>query len=78
MDLQQEYSVKRGAAFSSEFQNIIFNFPEALMANLTAARNFNNGFETVEYTVCALVERDAAYTAGACSGRKGDHPFVGD
>lgn len=31
--------------------------PDALVAKLNAARIFNNGFATVEYTACALVDQ---------------------
>ena len=30
--------------------------PEALLAKLLAARNFNQGFATVEYTACAMID----------------------
>jgi peptidyl-dipeptidase Dcp len=32
--------------------------PEALLARLVAARNFNRGFATVEYVACAMVDLD--------------------
>lgn len=32
--------------------------PEAMLKKLLAARNFNQGFATVEYTACALVDLD--------------------
>jgi peptidyl-dipeptidase Dcp len=32
--------------------------PEALLSRLLAARNFNQGFATVEYTACALIDLD--------------------
>jgi peptidyl-dipeptidase Dcp len=32
--------------------------PEALLAKLLAARNFNQGFATVEYTACAMLDLD--------------------
>ena len=32
--------------------------PEALLERLLAARNFNQGFATVEYTACALLDLD--------------------
>ena len=32
--------------------------PEALLRRLLAARNFNQGFATVEYTACALLDLD--------------------
>ncbi len=32
--------------------------PEALLTRLLAARNFNQGFATVEYTACALLDLD--------------------
>ena len=38
--------------------------PEALLAKLLAARNFNQGFATVEYTACAMLDLDLHARAG--------------
>ena len=38
--------------------------PEALLAKLLAARNFNQGFATVEYTACAMLDLDLHTRAG--------------
>jgi peptidyl-dipeptidase Dcp len=37
--------------------------PEELLNRLLAARNFNHGFATVEYTACALIDLDLHRTA---------------
>ena len=33
--------------------------PDELLEKIFAARNFNLGFDTIEYTVCALVDQGA-------------------
>ncbi len=38
--------------------------PEALLGKLLAARNFNQGFATVEYTACAMLDLDLHARAG--------------
>ncbi len=38
--------------------------PEALLDKLLAARNFNQGFATVEYTACAMLDLDLHTRAG--------------
>lgn len=51
--LDQEVVLKKHARHYQTGEAI----PESLLAKLKAARNFNNGFDTIEYTASALIDQ---------------------